>query len=671
MKGYPKSKFEIVNQSQITNIETVTPTDPIPLVMATYTSDKGNEDWEVLTSFNDFTKNHGGLNFARHGQAQLTVIEALRNGAYVLAKRLVSDNATLANNSIRARVRKVGDVSYVYLYSKSVGSVATADEVYDAILGDFDYDTTAYTEITIPIPTTPETEIDTLVEGDEPDKGTTEGQEQEPVIDDTGIKAYEIDIPLFTIVATGRGESNISFRLVPEYIASKSNSYLKYSVEVVEDSTVLDSVVCSLNPDVIYDNANQSLDTKVNAVSKNVTAKLYETAIYKLASILSETAKIGTEPVSVTDLMNMDMLNGLDRKGKVIIGGVVTESGDVTDGSSLWSQYIPADIQANLVNLQGEVGVNLPNGSYGSLGFDPSKNPAELESLLLGAWGAAGTTHPQFDPIIYDLDKYKIDVVFDANFPMPVKNAIINVLDFRGDAVFLADLGTDNLTTLDAIIKKKNGDDAQPGVPGIQYSKFVTVYHNYFKIISSYNNKQIEVTMPYLLISRLLAQFDNGLGRPFAGIANQLTFPEIITKSVNFLPVVIPGEDQKQRLVDENINYISYYDETAVMETMYTNDNEYSQLSFLHNILSIQEVVKALRTRCPKIRYTFIDGTDLDKYIDDCNEVINNYRSNFKSIEMTYMQDEKYEQNNIFYAAIKVTFKKFVQEEYFKIIALS
>ena len=255
---------------------------------------------------------------------------------------------------------------------------------------------------------------------------------------------------------------------------------------------------------------------------------------------------------------------------------------------------------------------------------------------------------------------------------MSVKNAIINVMDFRGDAVFLADLGTDDLTTLDAIIRKKNGDDSkQPAIPGIQHSKFLTVYHNYFKILSPYNNKQIEVTMPYLLISKLLAHFDGGVGRPFAGIANQLTFPEIISKSVNFLPVVIPGEDQKQRLVDENINYISYYDETAVMETMYTNDDEYSQLSFLHNILSIQEVVKALRTRCPKIRYTFIDGSDLDKYIDDCNMVINEYQSNFKSIEMTYMQDEKYEQNNIFYAAIKVTFKKFIQEEYFKVIALS
>ena len=106
MKGYPKSKFEIINQSQISNIEVVTPTTPIPLVMATYTSDKGTGDWEVITDFNAFTKNHGGLNFARHGQAQLTVIEALRNGAYVLAKRLTSADSKLANNTIRARIIK-------------------------------------------------------------------------------------------------------------------------------------------------------------------------------------------------------------------------------------------------------------------------------------------------------------------------------------------------------------------------------------------------------------------------------------------------------------------------------------------------------------------------------------------------------------------------------------
>ena len=37
---------------------------------------------------------------------------------------------------------------------------------------------------------------------------------------------------------------------------------------------------------------------------------------------------------------------------------------------------------------------------------------------------------------------------------------------------------------------------------------------------------------------------------------------------------------------------------------------------------------------------------------------------------MTYMADEKYEANNIFYAVIKVQFRHFINEEFFKVIAI-
>ena len=175
--------------------------------------------------------------------------------------------------------------------------------------------------------------------------------------------------------------------------------------------------------------------------------------------------------------------------------------------------------------------------------------------------------------------------------------------------------------------------------------------------------------MPYNLVPNLIQHVANGVGRPFAGIANGVKFSNIIEGTVNFLPVIIPGNDQKQKLVDNNINYISYYDGVPVMETMYTNDDEYTQLSFLHNVMAVQEIIKLIRTNCPRTRYTFLDGDDLESYIEDAKAIIKQFSTNFKSIDMVYMADEKYEQNNIFYATIKVQFKNFVQEEYFKVIA--
>ena len=113
------------------------------------------------------------------------------------------------------------------------------------------------------------------------------------------------------------------------------------------------------------------------------------------------------------------------------------------------------------------------------------------------------------------------------------------------------------------------------------------------------------------------------------------------------------------------------YDETPVLDTMYVNSEEFTQMSFLHNIMLIQEVIKQIRTRCPRVRYTFLDGSDLQRYIDECNIVINQYASQFSSISMEYMADENYEYNNTFYATIRVKFRNFIQEEYFRVIAIS
>ena len=123
--------------------------------------------------------------------------------------------------------------------------------------------------------------------------------------------------------------------------------------------------------------------------------------------------------------------------------------------------------------------------------------------------------------------------------------------------------------------------------------------------------------------------------------------------------------------IKNNINYISYYDDLPVMNTMYVNVIEYTQLSYLNNIMNIQGIVKELRKRCPKTRYTFMDGSDLQKYLEDTSAIINNYNSYFKSISIKYMADAEYESQNIFYAVLTVQFRNFVQEEYFRIYAIS
>ena len=350
----------------------------------------------------------------------------------------------------------------------------------------------------------------------------------------------------------------------------------------------------------------------------------------------------------------------MNNRGKIKIGNVVTIADAAEDKSDLWSTNLPTDISDKVIDLATATGIRLINGTYGTAGTEPLKNQDEYEKMLLASWGA-NTNSILFDPVIYDLDAYKIDATFDCDYPLSVKRQILNVADFRGDMMFFADLGK-KFVDIESMIEF---------VKQIPFSRYISLYHNFFNIYDPYTRREITVTMPFLLAIKMVSHVESGVHRPFAGIANNLTFDGIIEDTINFLPYDIPGVNQKQMLVDNNINYINYYDGLAVMDTMYTNNEEHSQLSYLSNVMGVQEIIKRLRSECPKTRYTFVDGDDLETYIDDIKEIINEYSANYNTLTVTYMADEKYELNKIFYAVLVVKFREFFQEEFFKIIAIN
>lgn len=613
-KSYPRSQFVIVDNTSAQEIAQSSVTMPLPMTMAAYTSDKGPENWRLLFDLKSLTNETGSISFTKHGQAQLTVAEQLRAGAVVFCKRMVSEDATLANTTVRARVIKSNNVSYVYFYTKSGLSVADFDTACEVGYDDFN----------------PDAESET------------------------------VDVPLFTVTPMGRGASNMFFRIAPNYTSSKSSTYISYSFEVYENQQLIESTLFTMNPDIIIDGVSQAMNPKIKAYSKQVKVNLYEDGLYALMTALVETATDGTNPISISDLINMDFINGYDRRGTAPIGGIVT-SADITaeSGTDLWTTNKPSDIET-AYDLSDAIGIPLVNGSYGTMGNSPMSNPIEYEKMLLGTFGA-NQESVLFDPVIYDVDANKIDFIADCAYPTSVKNAIIDLIDFRGDMVFLADLG----------VGVKNLSNIKEAVSVIKETDYAAVYHNFFKIYDPYNYKQITVTLPYLLSTRMINHISNGVGRPFAGMLYGITFPEIIEGTINFIPVEIPGVNQKQELVDINVNYLGSYDGIPTLETMYVHSAKYTQLSFLHNIMAVQEVIKAIRTKCPKVRYTFLDGSDLEEYLADANAVINKYTTNFKSISMQYMADEIYENNNIFYAVLNVSFKNFVHEEYFKVIAIN
>ena len=624
-KGYPRSRFEIVDQTQVREIATAVVAEPAAVVMIPYTSDKGSENWEMMYGLAQFSQSKGGINFTKHGIPQLLAAEVLRLGGYVFGKRMVAEDATLGNVTIKMRVVDGGDDGYyLYPYTASAVSVGNINDAAEAGYGDFD--------------------------------------EMDP---DNDIDSID-DFPLFTVTAAGRGACNLFVRIVPEYSTSRSSSYIRYNIEVWENQQLIETIKFCMNPDIVIDEISQSLNYKVNANSSQIKVKVFENSIYalvkKLAQKATYTSGNNTYTANGLQLVNFDFVNGCDRRG-VALGGIVVGDPASEDTSDPWVANRPTDIE-NIYSLNGSM-IPLSNGSNGSLGGAPWKNQDAYTELLKGAFGK-NTSSQQYDPIIYDLDFYKPTCVVDCMYDYEVKNAIIDLCEFRGDCVFLADVCNAKTNTM-----PDNLGDIITAAGNINTSRYVAIYHNYFTMINPYTKKEMVVTMPFLLAKRLIPYISTGTGRPFAGIANDMYFPEIVVNTINFVPVVTPDEDQKQSLVDNNINYLNYYDGTPVLETMYCNSEEYTQLTYLGNILLIQELIRIIRTRCPRTRYTFLDGEDLEDYIKDAQAVVNQYASMFKSITIQYMADEAYESNNIFYATIVVQFRNFIQEEYFKVIAIS
>lgn len=688
IKGYPKTRFEIIDETGIQEVPVNAVSHPLPLAMQVYTSDKGPENWHVITSLEAFSRENGNISFVKHGQAQLTVAEILRAGGAVLGKRMVAPSADLANVTIRARAIKVIDdnrknVTAVYFYAKTFKGIKTfEDACYQA-------------------------------------QNYTPGSDERDTIPAVADDKNEIDVPLFTVTPMGRGVSNLYFTIIPEYVSSKSSAkYMAYSFVVRENNEDLESILFTMNPDIIIDGVSQALNPKVKARSGQIKVNMYENELYNFMKFISETATEGDgedkEAIALNNLINYDILRGVDKQGKTQIGGIVTIN--TTDNSNkiktqdykitytdsntgelktknLWDHFCPSGI--NAIDITDEViGVYLDGGSWGK--SDPDKNgkshdfteatildPKEYNRQVRAVFGGEADTEYNkyntylFDTLIYDLDANYIDFMCDFGLDNETKNVIIDLANFRGDFMFFADLGLDGLSNVAEITNAVSGKSVTQSdgstkteIPPLNKSRYCALYHNTCRVYDPYTAKQIKVTLPFLLAKKIVSHLKEGVGRPFAGILHNITFPEIVDGTINFLPVAMPGVDQKQQLVDLNVNYISKYTQLPVMETMYVNSDTYSQLSYVHNIMAVQEIIKVIRSRCPRVRYTFMDGSDLQRYIDDGNAILNEYATNFSSISMEYMADEKYERNNIFYAIIRVRFKNFIQEEFFKIIAI-
>ena len=610
---YPGTIDNWIDQSGIQAQEAADIT-PRPLMLAAAAFDRGPEKLTRVYGA-DFYKLYGYyIDYEKYGQAAIQCANIINNGGELLLKRVVAEDATLANIVVVAkvtssRVQKTdADGNPLYVDPVSGKETTSAGDNNEKVM--INVASIKYELVTV----TGKKRLDEVVEE------ATKSFVQD---DETQTFTY----PIMVIVDNGRGESTKRFNIIPQYQISKTQNFMLYKFKYLGSEDLdAESVYFSVVPGVMYLNKSMAIEMACTEMLQ-CRAKSIEKSIDAFYNKVAEITGFDLD-----ELHKYDLLFGKDNKGNAVQGISYDDNG---------------------IDLSAEIGFGLESGSNGAFGDTPILTD-EYEKALKDVFD--GT----FDEDIYNLDLYKIDACVDANYPYEVKKAIYELAKFRKDFFFFGDLG----------LEVETFSDAQNKMYEMPRDKFTGWYGQSYQILNPFTKRNIDVTITYSIARMVIPHLVNRTHTPYCGILFNWTIPEAIEGTINFTPKITPAVNQKTLADDLRLNYASVLNNVLTLETEFTSQEELTQLSFINNVAAIQKIVKTVRDRCPSFRYSFISTTDLQSYKKEVNRIIATFTGWFESLEFVYVQDEIMRANKIFEASLKVKHKDFVQSEILNIYTL-
>lgn len=635
---YPGTKFNWYDNSQIPKWTEGGNTDVpvIPLFFALFTADKGPEELATYKA-DEFFKAFGygaATDFARHGQPLIQAQRIINCGGGIIGKRLVANDATLANvifaYEVWSEQHQLTDENGNPLYVRPDGSQTTeeTEEISsstspDGSVGNVEIQwNTALTvnQANVRIRTFSLEDADSV---DDVQRYASTLFDPAGTQNEDGNTVYTY--PMIIVCDNGRCASTKRVVISADYTTSKNLDFEFYIAKDIEGANAVDSARFSAVPGTVWNENYVYID--------GITHSQFRFPIVEGAAD-AYIAKIN-EILGITDFATYDILNCKTRKGKDVQGLSITEDS---------------------VDIGYAGGVALEGGSNGSFTESPFGLDAYGEMAVDFLTEGSATT----DDKIWDLDVFKPVFICDANYPIDVKNKLTELAEWRKDALLLRDMGL-GLTTRKQI---------EWYVQDLVNSTFAADYCTSYSVIDPNNFRPIKVTMIYSMIPALVEAFNNGLCRPVAGIINGFAITEYIKGTIEYMPTITPSINEKELLEELRVNYATFSTaDDFVIETEYTSQEAYTQLSYMNNVLAIQEVARAIRTYCPKIRYKLMNGSDFTEYAEDVNSVIAQYVGNFAELQFVYTQDDIQAANKIFSADIKFRFNNFVQTEIFNLYA--
>lgn len=597
--------------------------ESIPLFLCVFSSDKGTEEITNFTK-DEFVSMYGSTaDFFKYGQPLIQAHAIVNAGGRILAKRIVADDAHLANVVVFANVtqeakdKKTADGKQLYLTPEG-----TETEEVTATKATITYAKVKYTVSTIE-------NVKTL----------------DDVVNSANTAKTDSKFPLFIIAENGRGKSIKKFRITPDYDVSKNTGFMIYTLQDIEDNTIVENARFSAYPDGIsnYSGSRRNLsltESTSNQLKTKYSAEGLDAFVAKLVEITG---------YSKEDIYAADFIFGKTTRGRDLPGIEIDK--ESTDA----------------VNLASTYGIPLESGTDGDFPEQPfAGETASSQWINATSKFLSGDT----DSSIWDLDQYKIDYCVDANYPDAVKEKLAQLAIWRQDFFFFRDLGTGIHSLQD--VKDKIQKQFYVKSP------FIGDYLTCYDIIDRDSKKQIRVTMLHGLAPLLVSHYTTNVAAPIAGEFNKIVITEAIEGTMSFTPRITPKINQKEILDELKINYANYSSEgvLTVLST-YTSQDHNGPLSYSSNVVVTQMCIKDIRRYTPKIRFMLMDANsdsnvvDFNKYRElIVDNVITKYKKYFKSIDMVYTRDAEMISNKIFNASLYCYYKDFPQGEIFDVFAI-
>jgi hypothetical protein len=623
--------------------------------LAVFASAKGIDNKLVsVSSLDDYYATFGKTNYAKYGQPHLMPEAYLSNSnVEVWCLRVMPDDAKYANSVLSLWYKE--DVA-----NKAFRIKFTAKNLSDADVAEIADDTE-----------NPMADRDLINDcGALLDGVAVDGA----YVDDEGYT----QVPLAVFTAQGRGVygNNLRWRITQntEYEKDYSTKFYTFEILDVENGvTVVQATNATIVPNPALDIANFVNDVIEDADASDIAANIHvfdenvENLYNKYVAFCNTVVDTyPDEVITIPDITIFDPFFGLNLKKSIAkaataqpyITFVAKKTDDISDDDENIANYTEMDI----VTLDNVAGNNLDNGDDGAFGStDEDARNAAYEEMYQRAFLG------DVDKLILSARRIPVETLYDANYSMETKAALVRLALHRMDAPVHLDTGfRESLGTIDIanmVIDFTPIEELVDEFDTLENNFLLSVDTHDYKIKEACTGKRVRVTITYYLAQTDPVYLRANDESPIPRTGSNAVLSGHIKDSLN--PAIDESDSEiKQALSDACINF---FEATGVNRFERATDHTFikpadentsnSDLAIENNVIALLDLKRAMEAefRANRNNITTPDRRkDMRDYLLAKYEYLKGTR--FDTFDIKYKANEYESKRNITHVYVAVTF---------------